>query len=322
MSNATPAAARAAALDERHGLPGVLRFCEGPGGLLLAEVSNAQARATICLQGAPLTHWQPRGQAEPVLWLSDAARYLEGKSVRGGIPVCWPWFGTPADRPQGPAHGFARNHPWEVVATGARPDGSTGLRLQLDDNPATRALWPGAFALSLDIVVGATLDLELCTRNTGSVELHVTEALHTYFRIGDIAAVAVRGLEGVDYFDAAAHAAGAAPVDCRQQGPVRFDGEVDRVYASGGPCWIDDPLLLRRLHVSATGSASTVVWNPSAAKAHRLGDMGDDGWRRMLCVESGNARDSGVSVAPGGTHRLAVRYRVAPWSDADASAAT
>jgi D-hexose-6-phosphate mutarotase len=304
----------AAELNERHGLAGALVFRTGPGGLLFADIDNAQARACVCLQGAQLTHWQPHTQAHPVLWLSDAARYLPGKAIRGGVPVCWPWFGTPADRPGGPAHGFARTLPWQVAGSGQEADGATRLCLQLADGPATRPLWPGAFALALQITVGQTLALQLVTRNTGEQPLRITEALHTYFRIGDIASVAVQGLAGASFLDALAQAAGAPDARRVQDGALCFDAECDRVYDSGGPCWIDDPLLRRRLHIDATGSASTVVWNPWEGKAQRLGDLGDAGWRSLLCVESGNALERAVTVAPGGEHRLEVRYRVASWN--------
>jgi D-hexose-6-phosphate mutarotase len=305
----------AAALNERHGLADTLEFREGPGGLLFTEINNAQARASVCLQGGQVLLWQPHTQSNPVLWLSGAARYAAGNAIRGGIPVCWPWFGSPAappggDAPAGPAHGFARTQSWRVDGTQAIGSGQTCLRLGLADNPATRALWPGAFALELQITIGDTLDLVLRTRNTGAAPMVITEALHTYFRIGDIASTSVEGLAGVAYFDAAEPAAGVREGRRTQDGAVRFGGEVDRVYDSGAPCWIDDLILQRRIHIAASGSASTVVWNPWDAKAQRLGDLGDGAWRQMVCVESGNARDRAVSVAPGASHELAVRYRV------------
>ena len=311
----TGADSGAAALNARHGLADTLEFRVGPGGLLFAEVNNAQARASICLQGGQVLLWQPHTQSNPVLWLSDAARYAPGKAIRGGIPVCWPWFGSPAAppgsaKPAGPAHGFARTQSWRVDGTQALAGGQTRLRLRLADTPATRALWPAAFALELQITIGDTLGLALRTSNTGADPMVITEALHTYFRIGDIGSTKVEGLAGARYFDAAGPAAGAGEARRAQDGAVHFDGEVDRVYDSGAPCWIDDLILQRRIHIAASGSASTVVWNPWDAKAQRLGDLGDDGWRRMVCVESGNARDCALSVAPGASHELGVRYRV------------
>lgn len=332
-AEAAIAAVDIGALNARHGIAGVLDFHRGPGGLPWARVHNGQASASVCLQGAQVTAWQPHDQAHPVLWLSPAARYLAGKPIRGGIPVCWPWFGTPEPPAQGaagaappaarPAHGFARNQLWTVHDARQDTSGATELTLALTDSPASRALWPGAFALALRVRVGASLALALETRNTGTVPLHITEALHTYFHVGDIGAVAVHGLAGAAYFDAVLAAAGAAAAaeGCTHAGAVRFTQEVDRVYASSAACTIEDAALGRRIGITKSASASTVVWNPWAAKAERLGDLGAGdarpgtptpaGWRQMLCVESGNARAAVVAVAPGTQHVLGVEYRVA-----------
>ena len=309
-----------AALAERHGGTGSLAFHEGPGGLVFVGVDNRHARATLCLQGAQLTHWQPHDQAHAVLWLSDAARPAPGKAIRGGIPVCWPWFGAPvagaADPPPGgPAHGFARTRAWQFDAAHELADGATRLHLSLADDADTRALWPAAFALALHITVGRTLRLELVTRNTGVTEVTIGEALHTYFRVGDIGAITVGGLAGAGYFDAASAAAGGAAPHVRPPGapesdPIRFTGEVDRVYDNAGLCHVDDPQLGRRIHIATSGSGSTVVWNPWEAKAERLGDLGPLGWRAMVCVESGNARDRVVRLRPGASHALCARYHV------------
>lgn len=314
------AASIIAALAQQHAATPGVTFVPGPGGLVFVEVDNRHARARLCLQGAQLTHWQPHDQAHPVLWLSAAARYIPGKAIRGGIPVCWPWFGAAtagaaAPTPTGPAHGFVRTQAWQFDGAQALADGATRLSLSVADNAETRALWPAAFALELRVTVGRALDLELVSRNTGAVSLRISEALHTYFRVGDIGAVTVHGLAGAGYFDAAAAAAGEPAPHERPAGspasdPIGFAGEVDRVYDHRGPCRIDDPRLGRRIHVATSGSASTVVWNPWDAKAVRLGDLGEHGWREMVCVESGNARAHGVHLAPGASHGLAVRYHV------------
>jgi D-hexose-6-phosphate mutarotase len=303
-----------AALTSRFAGIGGLAFRAGPGGLLFADVANGQARASVCLQGAQLTHWQPHEQAHPVLWLSDAARYAPGKAIRGGIPVCWPWFGAPppglAAAPA-PAHGFARTLGWDLHAARTLTDGATELVWHLGASAPTRALWAAQFLLELRMAIGATLELALTSHNTGTHALELTEALHTYFRVGDIGAIAVGGLAGAAYFDAAPGAAAAPDRQRRQAGAVRFDAEVDRVYESSGECWIDDPVLQRRLHIAKSGSAATVVWNPWDAKAERLGDVGPGQWRQMVCVESGNARPTVVHLAPDASHCLTVLYRVA-----------
>ncbi len=297
-------------LNGRFGLGTALAFRAGPDGLLFADLDTAAARASFCLQGAQLLSWQPRAQAEPVVWLSPAARAVRGKSLRGGAPVCWPWFGPHAGGVL-PSHGFARNLDWQLMASARAGDGAIELVFGLRDSAATQATWPHPFTLELRARVGRELDLELVTVNTGTQDFVIGEALHTYFRVGDIGQVAVEGLEGGAYVDSA-----AGGTRGRQDGPIRFAGEFDRVYldVAGSAC-IVDAALARRIHVRQEGARAMVVWNPWDAKAAKLGDLGagvrgQGGWRDMLCVESANALDNVVRVAAGATHRLAAHYRV------------
>ena len=288
------------------------RIRPGPGGLPFIDLSNAFGEAVVCTQGAQLTSWQPRGAAHPVTFASAAMQYVAGRSLRGGIPICWPWFGPHPSDPALPAHGFARNLPWDATAPRQLPGGETELALFLGDSDATRGRWPHNFRLECRITVGAALTVELLTTNTGSEPFSVTEALHTYFLVGDVSAVAVTGLDGVDYADKV-----DGGLRKRQAGPITFRGETDRVYlGTTATCTITDPLLGRRIIVAKEGSRSTIVWNPGPQKAAGFADLGaaDDpqgrgGWRQLVCVESGNALDDRVSVAPGATQRLAVEYR-------------
>ena len=284
----------------------------GPGGLAFIDISNALAEAVVCTQGAQLASWQPRGVAHPVTFASAAMQYVAGRSLRGGIPICWPWFGPHPGDPAQPAHSFVRGLPWDAAAPVQLPGGETQLALVLGDSAATRARWPWPFRLECRFTVGAALGVELLTTNTGSEPFIVTEALHTYFLVGDVATVEVTGLDGAVYVDKA-----DGGLRKRQAGAVRFDGEVDRAYlGTTAPCTLTDPRLGRRILIDKEGSRSTVVWNPGPHKAAQLADLGaaDDpqgrgGWRQLVCVESANALDDQVSVAPGATHRLAVRYR-------------
>lgn len=292
-------------LNRRFGLNRELVFDTGAGGLTVARISNDRASATIALQGAHVLAWQPRG-AEPVIWLSPEAKYAPGKSVRGGVPVCWPWFGAHATESAFPAHGFARAVPWSVVATERLPDGSTRIAFRLEPNDATRAQWPHATPVEAVVTVGQTLEVALVTRNEGASAVTIGEALHTYFAISDIRQVSVTGLDGRLYLDKVKNFARE-----RQSGPFRFTGETDRIYLeTDRECAIEDPGLHRRIRISATGSRSTVVWNPWVEKAEKMGDFGKDGWTRMVCVETANAADDVITIPAGGEHRLVVRYSV------------
>lgn len=297
----------AQSLNARFGIEGQLGFREDTSGLVIAEISNEQATASLCLQGAHLMTWQPRGQSTPVIWLSRDAKLAAGKSIRGGVPVCWPWFGAHAAEPGFPAHGYARTVPWQMVESGTEPDGATRLTLRLTGNERTYAQWPHDARLELIVRVGETLRMELSTENAGASAIVVGEALHAYFRIGDIGAARVTGLAGCDYWDKA----GGGSTLKKQDGIIRFEGETDRVYVNtAAECAIEDDGLGRRIRIAKSGSLSTVVWTPWTAKAERMGDLGQpDGWREMLCVESANAIDNTVTVAAGSRHTLIVEYR-------------
>jgi len=296
-----------ASLNQRFALPGHVQFKEGPGGLAVAEIANAHATAMVALQGAHVMTYEPRDQ-EPVLWLSRYAKFAPGKSIRGGVPVCWPWFGPHPDDAGKPAHGFARTVLWEVLETAALPDGATRIRFGLVQTETTRAQWPHPCSAELAVTVGADLRVELVTRNQGSTPFVLGEALHTYFHIGDVADVAIRGLEGCDYLDKVNGFARA-----KQQGAIAIESEVDRVYLNTqADCLIEDRGLKRRIRIAQQGSRSTVVWNPWIEKAEKMGDFGPDGHRGMVCVETANALENVVTVAPGAAHSMLAVISVEP----------
>ncbi|MDP2219116.1 MAG: D-hexose-6-phosphate mutarotase [Hydrogenophaga sp.] len=299
-----PHTATAESLNATHGLPAQLHFDSGPGGWPYAHIRNGHATATVSLFGAQLLSFVPAALGADLLFVSEGAVYEPGKAIRGGVPVCWPWFGPD---PQGlgrPAHGLARTRPWAVHGASALPDGATQLVLGLSDTAETQALWPHAFNLRLTITVGRTLRLALRTRNTGPSAFELTQALHSYFAVSDIAHASVNGLEGCRYIDKATGANGA---NLQQSGPVHFSGEVDRVY-NGAPAELQllDGERHGRTRIRSTGSRTAVVWNPGATVAARMADLPGDAWRRFVCVETANAGDERISVPPGGQHTLGV----------------
>lgn len=292
-------------LNSRFAISGHVDFFEGKGGLVQARINNTLASAEITLQGAHLISWQPRGEA-PVVWLSEDARFEQAKGIRGGVPICWPWFGFHETDPALPAHGFVRTAIWQVAATEALPDGSTRIALTFSNSPATLAIWPHTFKLNYIVTVGRELTLELKTENTGAHPFEITEALHTYFAIGDIGKMHIHGLAGRTYAD---------KVDGMAQkiesGAVIIQSEVDRIYLdTDGKCQIEDLHQKRIIEINAEDSRTTVIWNPWVTKAEKMGDMGKDGHRTMICVESANALDNRVTVTPEKPHSLIARYCV------------
>ncbi len=296
-----------AELNDRFAIAEQLSFVAGPGGLPVAEVHNAHATATIALHGGQVLAFQPYGHA-PVLWLSKHSFYAPGKAIRGGIPLCWPWFGPHPTDPGLPAHGFVRTASWDLLGTAVVAEGAAQLRLMLTDNLHTLSLWPHAFRLELVITVSTLLQVELVVHNPGTQVFSCGGALHSYFVVSDIGNVKILGLEGRSYIDKLDP---AQPK--RQAGAITFDQETDRIYVdTRDKCIVDDGGLQRRIVIAKAGSLSTVVWNPWVDKAQRMADFGDDEYGSMVCVETANAADDTVSVAPGTSHRLGTVISVEP----------
>jgi glucose-6-phosphate 1-epimerase len=292
-------------LQDRFGLEGEVTFAEGPNGMPVIEISNAKSMGSIGIQGAQLLTWAPVDQAL-VVWLSPLAKFAPGKAPRGGVPICWPWFGPHATESGFPGHGFARTAPWEVIEAAALEDGSDRLGFRLIRTEASFTQWPHATPLEVRYTLGDALEIELLTRNDTDQPLVLGEALHTYFMVSDVRHATVVGLEGCEYLDKVDGGARK-----RQEGPITFNGETDRVYlGTTADCCIEDSGLQRRIRIEKQGSRSTVVWTPWHEKAAKMGDFEEDGYLRMVCVESANAADDVLTLAPGEEHRLWVRYSV------------
>ncbi len=292
------------ALNAQFGIAGQVTFVEGQGGLNAIEINNAECSANIVIQGAHLTHWAPSGQ-KPVIWLSPTADIAPNKAIRGGIPICWPWFGPHPSKADFPSHGIARTGHWEVIATTALAD-KTQVSLRLIKNLEENDLWPHPTILECHFTLGRALEIDLVTHNTGGDAIHIGQALHTYFNISDIHNVSVNGLENCYYLDKV-----DASKRKQQQGPVKISAETDRVYTdTDADCLISDPGFQRQMRIEKRGSQSTVVWNPWAEKSAAMADMGKSAYSNMLCVESANAADDERTIQAGDVHHLWVRYSV------------
>jgi glucose-6-phosphate 1-epimerase len=289
-------------------LPGSVVLEPGRGGLDRLVVTAPAGRAEIYLHGAQVTSWRPAG-GDDVLFLSGSSRFTAGKAIRGGVPICFPWFGPHATDASAPSHGFARVLPWRLL--GAREAGDdVVVELGLEDSPETRAsAWPHPFRATYRVTVGATLRLELEVTSTGTEPVTLEEALHTYLAVADVRRVVVTGLEGTDYRD---KVAGGALVPGAAE-PVRLTGETDRVYlGTRATTVVEDPAGARSVVVAKDGSVTTVVWNPWAEQAAAVADLGDDEWTGMVCVETANVGDGAVTLAPGETRTMTATLQVRP----------
>lgn len=287
-------------------LPDSVTLATGEGGLDLLRVATPLATAEVYLHGAHVSAWTPAGE-QPVLWMSNHSDFAPGKAIRGGVPICFPWFGAGREPGLTPPHGFARIVPWRLVE--AREEGDVvtlTLRLISADvaDLEAAAPWPYDFEATYTVRIGRELGLALTVRNSGEEDFSYELALHTYLDVTDARTTRVLGLDGAEYLD---KAPGGGP-GRTQHGGVTFTGETDRVYAATGTAVVDDGR--RRIGAAKDGSAHTVVWNPWAAKAAAMADYGDDEWPGMVCLEAANALDEAVTLTAGQSHTLAVTYTV------------
>ena len=264
----------------------------GDAGLPMLVVENALGSATIALQGAHLMSFKPTGQRE-MFWVSPKTALEAGKPIRGGIPLCLPWFGPGPDGKS--MHGFARTMEWTLASASRLKNGETHLVLELSGDATTCDLWPHAFAFRMDVIVGETLKLGISVENRSPVPAPLAFAFHTYFAVPDVARIAVSGLEGTTYIDKMDNFTRKA-----QQGKVGIDAVTDRIY-------LDVPA-----QQAVTSSAGTVriesdaqcavVWN-AWSNDRNIPDLGEGNHVGYVCVERGDVADSAVTLAPGACYR-------------------
>ncbi len=293
-------------LNDAHGIAGWIEFIAGKGGLPMIQVTSSKANALISIHAGQVLSYQPANATEDVMFLSEKAYYQDGKAIKGGAPICWPWFGPDPEGKGRPGHGFVRNRPWNVIATEAAGNGDIKITLGLSDTEETRAIWPHSFELRQEILIGDSLNLSLITRNTSDETFSITQAFHTYFKVGNIAQVKVLGLEDCDYIDKVDNSA-----QKQQAGAVTIDSEVDRIYLGvGNTMIIDDSALNRCIQIVSLGNKTAVVWNPWEKISADMADLEDADYQRLLCVETTNAADDVVDVAPNSECRLVANYSV------------
>jgi glucose-6-phosphate 1-epimerase len=292
-------------LNTDHGNDHV-KFVEGAGGFPFIKIDNGKASAIISVYAGQVLSFQPANEPHNLMFLSEAAYYQPGKAIKGGAPICWPWFGPDPERLGRPAHGFVRNRFWNVIRTEIKTGGDTKITLGLTDTPETQTIWPHSFALTLEITIGDSLNLELITRNTGKEGFSITQAFHTYFKIGHIGQVVVLGLEDAHYIDKVD--SGTRKL---QKGAITINAEVDRIYQDvPNELVIDDIALHRRIRIASKGSKTAIVWNPWAKISAEMGDLKDKDYERLLCVETANADSDVVEVGTDSECRLVANYRI------------
>lgn len=285
-------------LDRRFGIPGVARVGEGNGGLLRVQITSRHCEGEMYLHGAQVTSWKPVGHDE-VLFLSSKSHWQDGQAIRGGIPICFPWFRAKADDPKAPAHGFVRTKAWQLESIAQQDDG-VAVTMFTESDQKTRRWWPAEFRLVYRVTFGAKLRLELKFTNTGSNSVHFEEALHTYNLVADVASVRLRGLDTAHFLDNT-----DSNKEKKQVEDVVVTSQMDNAFMkTQNAVELIDPKLRRQIRLEKDGSHTTVVWNPWREGAAGLRDLGEGEWTQFLCVEASNILGDAVSLAPGAQQQI------------------
>lgn len=296
-------------LNTTFGIPDQVTFIEGKGGLPFIKIINEKASALISVYAGQVLSFKPVNEKEDLLFTSENAYFEEGKAIKGGIPICWPWFGAPPeslDNPHAPSHGFARDSFWSVESIESLDNGDTQVKLVFVDSDETRKLWPHHFYLSLNVTIGDSLSLELSAKNTGDQVFMMSEALHTYFNVGDALKVEVLGLEKTEYLDKAEDF-----IQVCQVGAIKISEETDHIHVGvKGDITINDPVFDRKIKIISSGNKNVVVWNPWAEGAEKIADLDSDDYKRFICVEMANTRFNKVEVLPNEEYKLLTSYSV------------
>ncbi len=290
-------------LNDSFAIPGIAQIVPGNDGQPKIRITSAAATAEIYLHGAHLTSWIPTG-AEEVIFLSSKAQYQEGKAIRGGVPICFPWFNAKTDDPKAPSHGLVRTKTWGLESI-IHEGSAIAVSLSTTSDEATRKWWPHEFRAVQRITISSHLQMELTVTNSGAAPFTFQEALHTYYRVENVRYVRLVGLDYISYLDNT-----EGNVEKLQYGDSTFTQRIDNAYLNTeADLVLIDPTLKRHIHIGKQNSHNTVVWNPWAELAGGMADLGDE-WPHFLCVEAANIRANAVTLQPGEQHTMTANIRI------------
>jgi len=267
--------------------------------IMLINVENEFAKATLTTHGASVLSFIPKG-GQDLLWVSSTAIYNGEKPVRGGVPVCWPWFG--AGKQAGlPAHGFVRNHVWRLDHVANLESGVTEIVLSFEPTQASLALWPHQFHLELRIEVGEKLAMSLTTTNKNDYDIEITEALHTYFAVSESAGLLISGVENSTEHNTLQK----PPYVSNREQPITLTPPMDSVFTDQTvDLLIHDVKNSRNILIEKQNSASAIVWNPGSEIIKGFADVPEQAWSEFVCVEVGNVFENAVTIPAGEKHSM------------------
>ena len=284
-------------LDDKFSIEGELGFAQLENDLIFATISNKYADADICLYGAHITSFKPHNTME-ILWLSPTSNFQEGLPIRGGIPVCFPWFGLHKTDQEKPQHGFSRLMYWNVIETASLQNGETMIRLQLCSSDETKMVWPYDFCAEMAVNVGRKLKVTLKVTNTSTEVFEYSCALHSYFTLSSIENISIEGLQNTKY-----HNQLQSGDFIQESDELSIEQAETRHYCdTESSVLIADPVFRRRIRIDKSGSKTTTVWNPWEETCAKIPDLPDEAYQAFVCVETVNAFNNTITLAPGEVH--------------------
>lgn len=288
----------------RFTIPGLVEIVEGNGGLPKVKITSRACVADMYLHGAQVTSWKPFGKDE-VLFLSSQSHWEEGRAIRGGVPISFPWFAHNDALPAAPDHGFVRTKAWRLDSISPSADAVT-VSMSTESDASTKKWWPADFRAVLRASFGQQLVLEFEVMNTGKTAFRLEEALHAYFSVGNVEMTGVRIRDALRYIDKTdGHQIKT------QRGDLVMGKETDSVYLNTvEEIEVEEPLLRRRLRIAKENSRTTVAWNPWREKAQSMADLAYEEWTHLICIEPSNVADFAVNLAPAQHHTMRVHIRV------------
>ncbi len=287
-------------LNQQFGIKDQLQFSLGDNGFVMIDITNQHAKAKISTYAGQIISYKPNDATEDLFFLSDKVLYQEGKAIRGGVPICWPWFGDDTSGYERPAHGFVRNQQWQVQSAETLEDGRTSVTLVTADTDMTRELWHYEFNLELHFIIGSNLEMALKTKNTGKEFFTITQALHTYFKVSDVNNVLIKGLGGKPYIDKLDSFAIKQQTD-----DIMVTDEIDRIYQkSPKQISLTDSGFNRTITISSYGSDTTIVWNPWSTSSSNIADLAKESYRNFVCVETANVFTDSLTIIPAGREHV------------------
>lgn len=256
------------------------------------SISHAHCQAKVSLYGGQVLSFKPEGHKD-VLWLSEQASYQVGKAIRGGIPLCWPWFGAndkqneyltenPTTSLKTLNHGFARQLPWHIASIEADESGVTLVIVLSGDDQ--HPLWPNAYRLTQTLFFGKSLKQSLAMSNLSSEDVQYSAALHSYFTVSNPKNVSIDSLTGRIYHDKLTGNSNT------QQEPVSCVGEIDREYQSDEKMTLIDHNWQRKIEITSGNCQQWVLWNPGTELASTMTDIHPQGEQEYVCLEAANTR--------------------------------